>query len=37
VTGLSFEQRARPHPSLRATFPSRAGEGEPPTPARARR
>lgn len=33
VTGLSFEQRAPPHPSLRATFPSRAGEGEPPTPA----
>ena len=33
VTGLSFEQRAAPHPSLRATFPSRAGEGERPTSA----
>jgi hypothetical protein len=28
VTGLRFEQRAAPHPSLRATFPSGAGEGE---------
>src|SRR5271166_5299473 len=24
-------QRATPHPALRATFPSRAGEGEPAT------
>ena len=34
VTGPSFEQRTAPHPSLRATFPSRAGEGERPAPAR---
>jgi hypothetical protein len=33
VTRPSFEQRTTPHPSLRATFPSRAGEGERPTPA----
>jgi hypothetical protein len=26
--GLSFMQRPTPHPALRATFPSRAGEGE---------
>ncbi len=32
VTGLSVERWAAPHPSLRATFPSRAGEGERPTP-----
>jgi hypothetical protein len=32
ATGLSFEQRTTPHPPLRATFPSRAGEGERPTP-----
>lgn len=36
VTGLSLEQRATPHPSLRATFPSGAGEGERPSPARVR-
>jgi hypothetical protein len=28
VAGPSFKQRATPHPSLRATFPSVAGEGE---------
>jgi hypothetical protein len=36
VTGLSFEQRATPHPSLRATFPSGAGEGQRPSAARVR-
>ena len=30
MTGRSFEQRAIPHPSLRATFPSAAGEGDFP-------
>jgi hypothetical protein len=30
ASGLSFEERATPHPSLRASFPSRAGEGERP-------
>ena len=29
VLGRSFEPRPAPHPALRATFPSRAGEGEP--------
>lgn len=37
VTGPSVERRAAPHPSRRATFPSRAGEGERPSPARERR
>jgi hypothetical protein len=36
VTGLSFKPRATPHPSLRATFPSGAGEGERPSSARVR-
>ena len=34
LTRPSFEQRTTPHPSLRATFPSRAGEGERPAPVR---